>query len=173
LFGRVVRWSLGTRIPRPRLGLSNRRESAFAEPRPSQQREPGNRNSPHAPITTGFTMRPSMVLKPSERAIALGLRCSGQAGRPHAASLPVRVPTVEGFASRFFRLHLEATPCGWLFLRPIRFGPLYHLLKELAPHRPSHLNVGAVVNPRPDARKTGLFPDPAIELGLSREQIPQ
>src|ERR1700730_15679366 len=42
----------------------------------------------------------------------LGLRCSEPARRPHPASLPVRVPSVESLPSASFSFRLTARPCG-------------------------------------------------------------
>ena len=66
--------------------------------------------------------------------MTFGLRCSGPARRPHPASLPVRVPTVEGlppasfsFASRLrlaVQLRLPSSaPIG--SFHPIRFCPCW------------------------------------------------
>src|SRR6267143_6016941 len=66
--------------------------------------------------------------------MTFGLRCSGPACRPHPASLPVRVPTVESlpsasfsFASRLrlaVRLRLPSSaPTG--SFHPIRFHPCW------------------------------------------------
>src|ERR1035441_10629772 len=44
--------------------------------------------------------------------MTFGLRCSGPACRPHPASLPVRVPTVEGLPPASFGFPLAVAPCG-------------------------------------------------------------
>ena len=44
--------------------------------------------------------------------MTFGLRCSEPACRPHPASLPVRVPTVEGLPSASFSFASRLTPCG-------------------------------------------------------------
>src|SRR3954463_8979142 len=44
--------------------------------------------------------------------MTFGLRCSEPARRPHPASLPVRIPTVESLPSASFSFHLAAGPCG-------------------------------------------------------------
>src|SRR5216684_1496163 len=44
--------------------------------------------------------------------MTFGLRCSGPARRPHPASLPVRVPSVESLPSASFSFRLTAGPCG-------------------------------------------------------------
>src|SRR5260221_9075036 len=44
--------------------------------------------------------------------MTLGLRCSEPARRPHPASLPVRVPSVESLPSASFSFRLTAGPCG-------------------------------------------------------------
>src|SRR6266567_254174 len=44
--------------------------------------------------------------------MTFGLRCSGPARRPHPASLPVRVPSVESLPSASFSFRLTARPCG-------------------------------------------------------------
>src|SRR5258708_10393105 len=44
--------------------------------------------------------------------MTFGLRCSEPARRPHPASLPVRVPSVESLPSGSFSLRLTAGPCG-------------------------------------------------------------
>src|SRR2546429_7937387 len=66
--------------------------------------------------------------------MTFGLRCSGPAGRPRPASLPVRVPTVEGLPSASFgftsrlglavRLRLPSSaPIG--SFHPTRFCPCW------------------------------------------------
>src|ERR1039457_5547238 len=66
--------------------------------------------------------------------MTFGLRCSGPVRRPHPASLPVRVPTVEGLppASFSFALRLRlavrlrlpsSAPIG--SFHPIRFRPCW------------------------------------------------
>src|SRR5437763_12468209 len=66
--------------------------------------------------------------------MTFGLRCSGPACRPHPASLPVRVPTVEDLPPPSFtlasRLHLavrlrlpSSAPIG--SFHPIRFCPCW------------------------------------------------
>src|ERR1022692_4758888 len=44
--------------------------------------------------------------------MTFGLRCSGPACRPHPASLPVRVPTVESLPPASFGFPLAVAPCG-------------------------------------------------------------
>src|SRR6266849_1622858 len=44
--------------------------------------------------------------------MTFGLRCSEPARRPHPASLPVRVPSVESLPSASFSFRLTARPCG-------------------------------------------------------------
>src|ERR1035438_9327709 len=44
--------------------------------------------------------------------MTFGLRCSGPACRPHPASLPVRVPTVESLPPASYGFPLAVAPCG-------------------------------------------------------------
>src|SRR5216683_401367 len=44
--------------------------------------------------------------------MTFGLRCSEPARRPHPASLPVRVPSVESLPSASFSFRLTSGPCG-------------------------------------------------------------
>src|ERR1035438_9521221 len=48
--------------------------------------------------------------------MTFGLRCSQPARRPHPASLPFRVPTVESLLRASFGFPLAATPCASLRL---------------------------------------------------------
>src|ERR1035438_3522594 len=45
--------------------------------------------------------------------MTFGLRCSGPACRPHPASLPVRVPTVESLPPASFAFPLAFAPGVW------------------------------------------------------------
>ena len=79
----------------------------------------------YAPPPPGSTMRVLMNF---------GLRRCQPARRPRPASLPSACPYGRRFATRFFRLHLAATPCGSLRLpssapvgsfHPTRFCPCW------------------------------------------------
>src|SRR5216683_3311635 len=108
--------------------------------------------------------------------MTFGLRCSEPARRPHPASLPVRVPSVESLPSASFSFRLTARPCGsatvavigsdWLLssneilpmLGTLRAGPPVRLFghKQRAT-RASAADQGV----RPTAqRHTRLEPDP-------------
>src|SRR5713226_6882013 len=59
--------------------------------------------------------------------MTFGLRCSQPACRPHPASLPVSCSYGRRFATRFFQLHLAATPCVSLRLSSSTPSSSFHL----------------------------------------------
>src|SRR5437879_3156988 len=99
--------------------------------------------------------------------MTFGLRCSGPACRPHPASLPVRVPTVESLPPASFsfasRLHLavrlrlpSSAPVG--SFHPTRFCPCWA-------HPVAGLPAGALdspIIPRPRPKPSGMSQVPAL-----------
>src|SRR5207302_9161734 len=112
--------------------------------------------------------------------MTFGLRCSGPACRPHPASLPVRVPTVESLPPASFsfasRLHLavrlrlpSSAPVG--SFHPTRFCPCWAhpaagLLPGVLPLRDNSNHAGQ----KPGGRPEGLTPQAAKLLFLRRRR---
>src|ERR1039458_2577949 len=107
--------------------------------------------------------------------MTFGLRCSGPACRPHPASLPVRVPTVESLPPASFGFPLAVAPCGlatvavigpdWL-LSSNKTLPMLGTPRAEAPW-PACQQADEGVVPRGDQRSRGTAPPVHTERPVS------
>src|ERR1019366_1947679 len=96
--------------------------------------------------------------------MTFGLRCSGPACRPHPASLPVRVPTVESLPPASFGFPLAVAPCGLATVAVI--GPDWLLSSNKT------LPMLGTPRGRPPGRPASRRPRPPRSRGLAPPSRP-